>query len=157
DYLKRVVELARRYDFVVALDECYAEIYDKTPPVGGLEAAAALGGEPENLLVFHSLSKRSSAAGLRSGFVARDAQLIAGYTRLRSYGGTQVPLPIQHAAAALWRDEAHVLENRALYRRKIDAAEAALEGRFGFYRPAGGFFLWLAVGDGVAATERLWR
>ncbi len=157
DYLKRVLGLAREYDFVVALDECYAEIYDKAPPVGGLEAAASLGGEPEKLLVFHSLSKRSSAAGLRSGFVAGDPELIAGFLRLRNYGGCQVPIAIQAAAAALWSDEAHAIENRERYRRKIDAAADALKGRFGFYRPEGGFFLWLDVGDGVAAAEKLWR
>jgi len=157
DYLKRLLALARQYDFIVALDECYAEIYDEAPPVGGLEAAAALGQEPANLLVFHSLSKRSSAAGLRSGFVAGDPNLIAGFARLRSYGGCQVPYAIQAAATALWSEESHAVENRALYRRKIDAAQAVLGDRLGFYRPPGGFFLWLDVGDGVAAAERLWR
>jgi aspartate/methionine/tyrosine aminotransferase len=157
DYLKRLLVLARQYDFIVALDECYAEIYDEAPPVGGLEAAAAHGQEPANLLVFHSLSKRSSAAGLRSGFVAGDPNLIAGFARLRSYGGCQVPYAIQAAATALWSEESHAVENRALYRRKIDAAQAVLGDRLGFYRPPGGFFLWLDVGDGVAAAERLWR
>jgi N-succinyldiaminopimelate aminotransferase len=157
DYLKRVILLARKYDFVLALDECYAEIYDKAAPVGGLQACAALGGEPSNVLVFHSLSKRSSAAGLRSGFVAGDPELIAGFLRLRSYGGCQVSLPIQAAATALWSDEDHVVENRNRYRQKIDAAEDVLKGRLGFYRPPGGFFLWLDVGDGVKATETLWR
>ena len=157
DYLKRAILLARKYDFVLAVDECYAEIYDKAAPVGGLEACAALGGEPANVLVFHSLSKRSSAAGLRSGFVAGDAKLIAGFLRLRSYGGCQVPLPIQEAATALWSDETHVVANRDLYRQKFDVAEDVLKGRFGFYRPPGGFFLWLDVGDGVAVAERLWR
>jgi N-succinyldiaminopimelate aminotransferase len=110
-----------------------------------------------NVAVFHSLSKRSSAAGLRSGFVAGDPRLIAHYKHLRDYGGCQVPLPIQAAAAALWRDEAHVEENRALYRRKFDVAEAAIGSRFGFYRPQGGFFLWLDVEEGEAAALRLWR
>ena len=111
----------------------------------------------DNVVVFHSLSKRSSAAGLRSGFVAGDPALIGHFKHLRDYGGCQVPLPIQAAAAALWRDEAHVEENRARYRRKFDIAEAALGGQFGFYRPQGGFFLWLDVGDGEAAALRLWR
>ena len=109
------------------------------------------------VVVFHSLSKRSSAAGLRSGFVAGDPRLIGHFKLLRDYGGCQVPLPIQAAATALWRDEAHVEENRARYRRKFDIAEAAIGDRFGFYRPAGGFFLWLDVGDGEAAALRLWR
>ena len=79
------------------------------------------------------------------------------FRHLRDYGGCQVPLPIQAAATALWRDEAHVEDNRARYRKKFDIAEAALAGRFGFYRPDGGFFLWLDVGDGEEATLRLWR
>jgi N-succinyldiaminopimelate aminotransferase len=157
DYLKQAVTLARRHDFVLAVDECYAEIYDRAPPPGALEACAALGEGFDRVVVYHSLSKRSSAAGLRSGFVAGDPRLIGHYAHLRSYGGCQVPLPIQAAATALWRDEAHVEENRARYRRKFDIAETALAGRFGFYRPDGGFFLWLEVGDGEAATVRLWR
>ncbi len=157
DYLKQAILLARRYDFVLAVDECYAEIYDRVPPPGALEACAALGQGFDRVVVFHSLSKRSSAAGLRSGFVAGDPRLIGHFSHLRSYGGCQVPLPIQAAATALWRDEVHVEENRARYRRKFDIAEAAIGGRFGFYRPEGGFFLWLEVGDGEAATLRLWR
>ncbi len=167
DYLKQAITLARRYDFVLAVDECYAEIYDQVPPPGALEACAALGQGFGNglfandlfdrVVAFHSLSKRSSAAGLRSGFVAGDPRLVGPFAHLRSYGGCQVPLPIQAAATALWRDEAHVEENRARYRRKFAIAEAAIGGRFGFYRPDGGFFLWLEVGDGEAATVRLWR
>lgn len=157
DYLKEAILLARRYDFVLAIDECYAEIWDKAPPPGALEACAALGDGFANVLVFHSLSKRSNAAGLRVGFVAGDPALIGQFRHLRDYGGCQVPLPIQWAATALWRDEAHVEDNRARYRRKFAIAEQALGGRFGFYRPAGGFFLWLDVEDGEAATLRLWR
>jgi succinyldiaminopimelate transaminase len=157
DYLKQAIDLARRHDFVLAVDECYAEIYDRAPPPGALEACAAIGDGFANVVVFHSLSKRSSAAGLRSGFVAGDPVLIGHYKHLRDYGGCQVPLPVQAAAAALWRDEAHVEENRARYRRKFDIAERAIGGRFGFYRPQGGFFLWLDAGDGEAAALRLWR
>src|SRR5215469_13839202 len=157
DYLKKAIALARRYDFVLAADECYCEIYDRAAPPGALEACAAMGGALDQVLVFHSLSKRSSAAGLRSGFAAGDPKLVGQFKRLRDFGGCQVPLPIQHAATALWRDETHVIENRALYRRKFDLAEEALGGRYGFYRPAGGFFLWLDVGDGEQAALRLWR
>jgi aspartate/methionine/tyrosine aminotransferase len=162
-YLRRAIGLARQFGFTLAVDECYAEIYDRTPPVGALEVAAVMGGDAplNNLLVFHSLSKRSSAAGLRSGFVAGDPRLIKAFARLRSYANAGTPLPAFAAAAALWTDEAHVLANREAYRRKFDAAEAALGGRFGFYRPAGGFFLWLDVGetcgDGMEAARRLWR
>ena len=157
DYLKTAVALARRYDFVLAVDECYAEIYDSAPPPGALEACAALGDGFDQVVVFHSLSKRSSAAGLRSGFVAGDPRLIGHFKHLRDYGGCQVPIPVQVAAAALWRDETHVEENRARYRRKFDIAERTIAGRYGFYRPDGGFFLWLDVGDGEAAALRLWR
>ena len=157
DYLKRAIGLARQHGFTLVVDECYAEIYDREPPPGALEACAALGPDFANVLVFHSLSKRSSAAGMRIGFVAGDAELIKLFAALRSYGGTQVPLPIQEAATALWREESHVLENRAAYRRKFDAAERVLKGKFGFYRPPGGFFLWLEVGDGERAAIRLWQ
>lgn len=181
DYLKKAIGLARQYDFVLAVDECYAEIYDRVPPPGALEACAALspprqagegGAAPAarvaaataqagdafaNVVVFHSLSKRSSAAGLRSGFVAGDPRLIGHFSHLRSYGGCQVPLPIQAAATALWSDETHVEENRALYRRKFEIAESIIGDRYGFYRPDGGFFLWLDVGDGEEAALRLWR
>lgn len=160
-YLRQAIGLARQYGFVLAVDECYAEIYDKAAPPGALQAAAALDPKGErpwaNILVFHSLSKRSNAAGLRSGFVAGDPDLIAAFHRLRSYGQAGTPLPSLAAATALWRDEAHVEENRRLYREKFDAAEAALAGRFGFYRPQGGFFLWLDVGDGEAAARKLWE
>lgn len=157
DYLKQAIKLARDFDFVLAIDECYCEIYDEAPPTGALEACLALGGDLRNVLVFHSLSKRSSAAGMRCGFVAGDAELIARFQHLRSYGGAQIALPLQHAATALWRDEAHVEENRARYRRKFAIAEKILGGRFGFYRPPGGFFLWLDVEDGEKAARRLWR
>ena len=155
-YLKKALSLARRHGFVLAVDECYSELWDRAPPPGAMQAALALGGTA-NLLVFQSLSKRSSAAGLRSGFVAGDPALMRSFARLRSYALAGMPLPAQAAAAALWRDDAHVEENRRLYRAKIDAAEAALGGRFGFYRPAGGFFLWLDVGDGEEAARVLWR
>ena len=157
DYLKHAIRLARRHDFVLVVDECYSEIYHQAPPPGALEAAQALGEGLDNLLVFHSLSKRSNCAGLRAGFVAGDPKLIRRFFTLRSYAGSQMPLPIQAAAAALWRDETHVVENRALYRSKIDTAERVLEGRFGFYRPGGGFFLWLETGDSEQAALTLWR
>lgn len=155
-YLGRALALARWHGFVLAVDECYAEIWLDSPPAGALEAAAATG-DLSNLLVFHSLSKRSSAAGLRAGFVAGDPGLIAAFSRLRSYSAAGMPLPVQAAAAALWRDDAHAAENRARYREKFDAAEAALGGRFGYRRPDGGMFLWLETGDGEEAARALWR
>ncbi len=154
--LQRLVTAARRHDFVLAMDECYAEIYTRTPPAGVLEACVALGGGPEQVLAFHSLSKRSNVPGLRSGFVAGDAALIRQFFRLREYGGAVPPLPVMEAATALWQEESHVVENRRLYDEKFSLAERILSNRFGVARPEGGFFLWLDVGDGEAAARRLW-
>lgn len=156
-YLEAAVQLARRYGFTLVVDECYTEIYDQAPPTGVLAACAAAGEGMENVLAFHSLSKRSSVPGLRSGFVAGDARLIGAFRRLRAFAGATLPLPVLAASAALWQDEAHVAENRRLYRAKFDLAERLLAGRFAFYRPAGGFFLWLDVGDGEAAARTLWQ
>jgi aspartate/methionine/tyrosine aminotransferase len=156
DYLKRLVELARVHRFLLIVDECYAEIYTQTPPPGALEAAIALDGRLDSVLVCHSLSKRSSAAGLRSGFVAGDPEVLAGFARLRSYAAAVQPLPVLAAATALWQDEEHVIANRQLYREKFDLTDDRLGRRFGYYRPDGGFFLWLEVGDGEAAARRLW-
>jgi N-succinyldiaminopimelate aminotransferase len=156
DYWAKALGLARRHGFTLVADECYSEIYTGAPPPGALQAAAATG-SLDNLLVFNSLSKRSSCPGLRSGFIAGDARLIAGFTRLRSYGGAGVPLPTIAAAAALYRDEAHVEANRRLYRAKFDEAARIFGARHGFYRPGGGFFLWLDVGDGEAAARTIWR
>ena len=155
-YLKRALDLARRYDFLLIMDECYSEIYGGEPPAGGLQAALALGGALDHLVVCHSLSKRSSAAGLRSGFVAGDPDILKSFARLRSYGAAVQPLPLMAAATALWRDEAHVRENRARYREKFDLADRCLSGRFGYTRPDGGFFLWLNVGDSEVITRKLW-
>jgi aspartate/methionine/tyrosine aminotransferase len=108
-------------------------------------------------MVFHSLSKRSGVPGLRSGFVAGEARLIQRNTQLINYGGVAVPYPILAASTALWREETHVELGRRRYRANFDAAEAILGNRLGFRRPAGGFFLWLEVGDGEQAARRLWR
>ncbi|HVZ00860.1 MAG TPA: aminotransferase class I/II-fold pyridoxal phosphate-dependent enzyme [Dongiaceae bacterium] len=161
DYLKRWLTLARQHDFLIAADECYAEIYSDAPPAGALQAARDLGGPGggavDHLLVFHSLSKRSSAPGLRSGFVAGDAKFVARQAQLVNYGGVATPLPLLAAATRLWQDEAHVEANRARYRRNFDLAQEILGPLFGEIRPAGGFFLWLEVGDGERAAIELWR
>ncbi len=156
-YLERMIALARKYDFLLAVDECYADLYDRLPPAGALEVCARTGLGLENVVVFHSLSKRSSVPGLRSGFVAGDGSVIDEFVRLRSYSAASVSLPVQAASAALWSDDAHVEEARQSYREKFDLAEQELSGKFGFYRPPAGIFLWLRTGDGVAATQALWR
>jgi len=156
DYLDAALSLAREHGFLLVADECYSEIYTRSPPPGALAVAAAQGGALDNLVVFHSLSKRSSAAGLRSGFVAGDAEVLAGFLRLRNYAAAVQPLPVLAAAEALWRDEEHVAANRALYQEKHALAAQTLGGRWGHRLPEGGFFLWLDVGDGEAAARQLW-
>lgn len=156
DLLKAWIMAARRHNFIVAFDECYSEIYGDVAPAGSLEAAALLGGELDHLVVFHSLSKRSGAPGLRSGFICGDAMQVQRMTQLINYGGVAVPGPIIAASTALWRDETHVAAGRARYRANFDAAERILGQRFGAPRPAGGFFLWLDVGDGEEAAKVLW-
>lgn len=157
EQLQALIGLARQYDFILALDECYSEIWRGPPPPGGLQACAAMDGDMSKLLVFHSLSKRSNAAGLRAGFAAGDERALARLLRVRSYGGAQVPGPVQAAAAALWRDEAHVEANRAHYVRLFEMARRILGNRAGFTDSPGGFFLWLDVGDGEAAAVKAWR
>lgn len=159
--LQETIALARKHDFVIVGDECYSEIYADAPPPGLLEACAALdqdtGNNLSNVLVLNSLSKRSSAPGLRAGFVAGDETLITKFKTLRSHGGAVQPLPVMAAATALWRDESHVKSNRALYRQKFEDAADIFGTRFGFTKPDGGFFLWLDVGDGCEAARALWR
>jgi N-succinyldiaminopimelate aminotransferase len=143
--LKQLIELAQQHDFIIASDECYAEIYlDETqPPPGLLQAAAALGlDDYRRCVCFHSLSKRSNAPGLRSGFVAGDAQLIAAFFQYRTYHGCAMPLQHQQASLLAWQDEAHVVANRALYREKFAAVLAILDGVLDVAAPAAGFYLW---------------
>lgn len=155
-YLRRLIALTREYGFILAVDECYAEIYDRHAPIGALEVCAQESGGFDNVLVFHSLSKRSSVPGLRSGFVAGDPRVIAEFLRFRAYSAPTVPLPVLAASAALWDDDQHVVETRDSYRAKFDQAERALGNRFGFRRPDGTFFLWLNVRNGEAAARQLW-
>lgn len=156
-YLARLVSLARRHDFLLFSDECYSEIYTRHPPTSTLEAA---GPDYANVVVFQSLSKRSNLPGLRVGFVAGDCRFLASYLELRNVAAPQVPVPAQHVAIAAYADETHVDENRRLYKLKFDLADQIVGDRYGYRRPAGGFFLWLDVaaqGGGEAAALRLWR
>ncbi|MDF1750485.1 MAG: aminotransferase class I/II-fold pyridoxal phosphate-dependent enzyme [Alphaproteobacteria bacterium] len=159
--LTEMLALARKHDFVLAVDECYSEIWFDTPPAGGYDAAQDLGGTLDNLLVFNSLSKRSGSPGLRVGFVAGDPALIEPLLILRSYGGAQVPGPLMAAGEALWQDESHVIANRAHYLNLVEIADYHLGALEGFRRPEAGFFLWLntkaSVGDGETATRLLWQ
>ena len=156
-YWDRLLDLAEAHDFKILADECYAEIYRETPPTGALEIAAAKGADPERVVVFHSLSKRSNVPGLRSGVVAGGPESLARIKQLRAYSGAPLPLPIQHASARLWDDDDHVEENRRLYRRKFALADEVLGDLPGYTAPEAGFFLWLETGDGEKAALRLWR
>ena len=156
-YWTRLLDLAETYDFRIFADECYSEIYRDAPPTGALEAARTHAADPERVLVFHSLSKRSSLPGLRSGFVAGGPKAIGAIKQLRAYAGAPLPGPLQQAAAAVWADEAHVEDNRALYRAKYAVADEVFAGFDGYAPPQAGFFLWLPVPDGEAATLAIWK
>jgi N-succinyldiaminopimelate aminotransferase len=146
DYLLRVLELAARHDFVIASDECYADIYlDERAPPPGLLGACLRAGNPrfERCAVFHSLSKRSSVPGLRSGFVAGDPAIMDGFRLYRTYHGCAVPEMVQLASVPAWDDDAHAAANRALYQQKFDAVVPILAAVMPVERPAAAFYLWL--------------
>lgn len=160
DYLRRALELADRFDFVVASDECYSEIYlDETkPPPGLLQAALAAGHSSfERCVVFHSLSKRSSVPGLRSGFVAGDPQLIKPFLLYRTYHGCAMPLYVQLASIPAWNDDEHVVENRRLYRQKFAAALPILQSVLDVAAPDASFYLWPRVPDDERFTRELFE
>ncbi|MDP1707457.1 MAG: succinyldiaminopimelate transaminase [Gammaproteobacteria bacterium] len=158
--LEQLILLADKYDFVIAADECYSEIYthEDQPPPGLLETAARMGRDDyRHCIVFHSLSKRSSVAGMRSGFVAGDARIIEKFLLYRTYHGCAMPLYVQAASIKAWRDEKHVTENRKLYRKKIDAVIDVLAPVIDVPQPAGGFCLWLPTPiDDQAFTRELY-
>jgi N-succinyldiaminopimelate aminotransferase len=156
-YLKRLATLAQRYGFLVFADECYGEIYSEQAPAGMLEASGA---DFANVVIFHSLSKRSNLPGLRVGFAAGDRHFLGQYLELRNVAAPQVPTPAQHVGIAAYGDEAHVEDNRKLYTAKFDLADQIIGDRYGYERPAGGFFLWLDVskyGGSEIVTKRLWQ
>jgi N-succinyldiaminopimelate aminotransferase len=140
---RTLFELSDRYGFVVASDECYSEIYFDTPPLGALEAARKLGRSYERLIVFSSLSKRSNAPGMRSGFVAGDPALIAKFLLYRTYHGSAMSLAVQRASVAAWKDESHVRENRRLYAEKFRAALPLIRKPLETRMPDGGFYFWV--------------
>ena len=143
--LELLLDYAERYDFIIAADECYSEIYpdEDNPPLGLLEAATKLGRDDyRRCIVFHSLSKRSNVPGLRSGFVAGDAAVIDAFYTYRTYLGGAMPLHVQRASHAAWSDEAHVLDNRNLYREKFAAVLAILQPVLDVGEPEAGFYLW---------------
>lgn len=157
DYLKTAIEYAQEHNFVLVVDECYAEIYLGNPPPGALEVIAQHNLPLKNVLVCHSLSKRSNAAGMRSGFVAGDPELVGAFKRLRSYAGAGMPGPIMAASAWLWSDDRHVETIRNEYRERFNVAFEWLGHPFSWTPPAGGFFAWLPVDNSEEAAKTLWE
>jgi aspartate/methionine/tyrosine aminotransferase len=156
-YFTRLKQLADRFGFMILSDECYSEIYTKEAPGSALECA---GPDFTNVVAFQSLSKRSNLPGLRVGFAAGDRKFLSQFHELRNVAAPQVPVPLQQVAVAAYSDEAHVEENRRLYRIKFDLADQILGSRYGYHRPAGGFCVWLDVsahGGDEAATIRLYK
>ena len=159
--LQGLIELAHRFDFVIASDECYSEIYPEegSAPPGLLGAAAAMGrSDYHRCVVFHSLSKRSNLPGLRSGFVAGDARVLADFLKYRTYHGCAMPPPVQAASLAAWRDESHVIANRTIYREKFAAVLEILATRPEIQAPQAGFYLWLPTPvDDTEFARELYR
>ena len=156
DYWRNLITLAEKHNFKIFADECYSDIYRYTPPVGALQVAQAMGADPERVVIFHSLSKRSNLAGLRSGFCASGPKNIAAIRALRAYAGAPLPGPIQAVSALVWDDEDHVIASRALYAEKFDIADRIFGNVPGYTSPEAGFFLWLPVPDGEEAALTLW-
>ena len=154
DELGEWVKLALKYDFMLVNDECYSEIYAHTPPPSLLEASLHVNNERfKNVLVMNSISKRSSAPGLRSGFIAGDATILRAYSQYRTYVGAGIPLPLQAASALAWSDEAHVQKAREEYAANLVLAEQIL----GVKSSGATFYVWLEVGDGEAFAKALYE
>ena len=145
DTLKKLIALADEYNFIIASDECYSELYfdEAQPPIGLLQACAEMGRHDySRCVVFHSLSKRSNLPGLRSGFVAGDREILEKFLLYRTYHGCAMPIGAQMASTLAWQDETHVIANRDLYRRKFDAVLAILSDELAVKKPDAGFYLW---------------
>jgi len=156
EYWRNLLSLAEKHDFRVFSDECYSEVWRTEKPVSALQVAQEMAIDPERVLIFHSLSKRSNLPGLRSGFVAGGAESIRRISQLRAYSGAPTPLPLQNAAERVWADEAHVEASRKRYLGKFDIADKVFAGIAGCAAPEAGFFLWLPIEDGEAAALKLW-
>lgn len=156
--LKKLIALSDQYGFIIASDECYSELYFEAAPVGLLQACAELGRHNyKNCVVFHSLSKRSNLPGLRSGFVAGDAKVLASYLKYRTYHGAAMPVQHQLASIAAWQNEAHVEENRVLYRQKFDLFLNELGHLLPFKKPDAGFYFWLPVDNDESFAKTLFE
>jgi len=160
NYLNKAILLARKYNFILAVDECYSDIFrmNRPKPPGALEAAASLGEGLDNLVIFNSLSKRSNISGMRAGFIAGDEKIIESYKLLVSNGASPVPIPVQKVSAALYEDEEHHIEACLHYDKNFQIVEKYLKPFVDNFKvPAGGFFLWLKVKDDEEAAKILWN
>ena len=160
DDWRELFALQDRFGFVIASDECYSEIYfDDRKPLGALQAAEMLGRGRKGIVMFTSLSKRSNVPGLRSGFVAGDAELLQSFLLYRTYHGSAMSIPVQRASIAAWDDEAYVAENRRLYQAKFEQVVPVLQQVFDVKMPDASFYIWLKVpdGDDLAFAQKLWR
>ncbi|WP_343682845.1 succinyldiaminopimelate transaminase [Acinetobacter baylyi] len=154
--LKKLIQLSDQYNFVIASDECYSELWFDQAPVGLLEVCAEIGRDNyKNCIVFHSLSKRSNLPGMRSGFVAGDAELLKPYLKFRTYHGAAMPVQHQLASIAAWNDEAHVEENRQQYRAKFNLFQSELGQLIPLKKPDAGFYYWLHVNNDEAFAKML--
>ncbi len=156
-YLEELYELSLRHNFIIIADECYSEIYRDEAPHSIIEVAEK--NKFKNILSFNSLSKRSNAPGLRSGFVFGEKKLIDRLFDLRNVAAPTVPIPIQIASEALWDDENHVIENRKLYNQKFEIFQNNIDKKFNFNTPSGGFFAWLQIsefGSDEEVAVKLW-
>jgi len=157
EYWADLIRLAEKHDCRIFADECYSEIYRDVPPAGALQVAQDLGADPERVVIFHSLSKRSNLPGLRSGFAVGGPKSVAQMKQLRNYAGAPLPLPLVRVAETVWADEDHVIENRRQYVEKYAIADEVFAGVQGYESPQAGFFLWLPVTDGEEAALKLWQ
>lgn len=156
EQLKKLIQLSDQYGFIIASDECYSELWFDTPPTGLLEVCAELGRHDyKNCVVFHSLSKRSNVPGMRSGFIAGDADLLKPYLLYRTYHGAAMPVQHQLASILAWNDEQHVEQNRQFYRAKFDLFQSELGHLIPLKKPDAGFYYWLNVDDDLAFTRKL--
>lgn len=156
-YWKHLLSMAETYNFKILADECYSEIYRNKKPAGAIEALYKYNANPERLVIFNSLSKRSNLPGLRSGFAAGGKETISELKKLKAYSGAPCPTPLQHAAEAAWQDEDHVKDNRAQYNKKLNLADKILNNKTEYQSPEAGFFLWLPVIDSEFVTIDLWK
>ena len=156
-YWEALFALAELYGFKIFSDECYSEIYRDKKPIGILQASSILRNDPEKVLSFNSLSKRSNLPGIRSGFVCGGETSIGRLKKLRSYGGAPLPMPIQEVSKLAWDDEKHVEINRHLYQKKYEIADQIFGNLKEYYPPEAGFFLWLKVSNGEKLTLSLWK